>query len=216
MDESSGPRFTRRHALTGLAVGALAGCTSADTADEGAAGGTHTGDGSSGDLPDGTDAGTSLAGGCGSVFGDTDERYTGPVAVATFGIPMGGTVDYADESESGTVLAVGYPGAVDDQYHSLLTVAQRGPYGGDPDRGAISLEQDRYADGGTVSYDGSERTVAVLRYEGGEIKLFGVAGPDGVYELEAKATVSGGDPCPEAYTYVTDRVVRSFRPACGR
>ncbi|WP_424018044.1 hypothetical protein ACOZ4N_19570 [Halorientalis pallida] len=216
MDQSSGPRLTRRHVLAGLAVGALAGCTSADTADGGAAGGTPTSDGSGGDLPggtDGADAGTSLAGSCGSVFGDTDERYTGPVAVATFAYPMGGTVDYADESEAGTVLSVGYPGPDTDGYHSLLTVAQRGPYGGDADRGARYLQEDRYVDGGTVGYDGSERTVAVLRYDGGEIRLFGVAGPDGAYELEAKATVSGGDPCPEAYTGVTERVSRSFRPA---
>ncbi|RXK51720.1 hypothetical protein [Halorientalis pallida] len=219
MDEASGPWLTRRHALAGLAVGALAGCTSADTADGDAAGGTPTRDGAGSDVPGGTDggrAGTSLAGSCASVFGDTDRRYAGPVAVATFAYPMGGTVDYAAESESGTVLSVGYPGPVEDQYYSLLTVAQRGPYGGDVDRGARYLGDDRYVDGGTVGYDGSERTVAVLRYEGGEIRLFGAAGPDGNYELEAKATVAGGDPCPEAYTHVTERVVRSFRPIYGR
>ncbi|SDF60060.1 hypothetical protein [Halorientalis regularis] len=216
MDESSEPRFTRRRALIGLAVGAVAGCTSADTADGGAAGGTPTSDGSGEDLPggtDGIDAGTSLAGSCGSVFGDTDERNTGPVAVATFADPMGGTVDHADESESGTVLSVGYPGPDADGYHSLLTVAQRRPSGGDAARRARYLEVDRYVDGGTVRYDGSERTVAVLRYDAGEIRLFGVAGPDGASELEAKAPVSGGDPCPEAYTDVTERVSRSFRPA---
>jgi hypothetical protein len=209
MDESGVPTLTRRHALTTLAVGALAGCTSDDGTD-----GTPTAATDAG-VPGetcGPGAATSLAGSCGSVFGDTDERYDGPVAAATFAYPMGGSIDYADDGDTGSVLAVGYPGG-GDEFDAVLTVAQRGPYSGDPDRGATALRDAEYEDGGTVSYDGSERTVAVLRYDGGEIRLFGVRGPDGVYELEAKATVADGDPCPTAYANVTERVTRSFRPA---
>lgn len=233
---------TRRRALGLLGAGAtvaLAGCigsgtTSNDGADADSEGSPAPGaadqDGGTpapgaADQPgdpdgpggSGTDAGadegssgTSLAGSCGAVFGDTDTRYDpGGNYVVTFAYPMGGEVI----NETRNTVTIGYPAGADGQYDQSVTVNQRGPSEGDADVGATRLANEpQFEDGGTVTYQGSERTVAAVRSDYSVVWVIGIDGPDGVYEVQVQASARMGDPCPDAYDTVCERVMSSLRP----
>ena len=164
-------------------------------------------------LPDseGSDtAGTSLAGTCGAAFGDTDTRYDpGGNWVVTFAYPMGGEVI----NETRYNVNVGYPAGEDGLHDHSITINQRGPYDGDSDIGATRFANEpQFTDKTTATYQGSERTVAVIRNDFSVIWTMGIQGPDGVYELQAQGSVRMGDPCPEAYDLVCERVMNSFQP----
>ncbi len=153
---------------------------------------------------------TSPGGTCGTAFGDTDTRYDpGGNWVVTFAHPSGGEVI----NRTRNTVTFGYPAGAGGQYDHAITVNQRGPYSGDADVGATRLENEpQFEDGGTVSYQGSERTVAVVRSDYAVVWVIGIQGPDGVYELQAQSAVRMGEPCPEAYQAACERVMTSFQP----
>jgi hypothetical protein len=206
------------------AAGALAGCVGGGSDADSGGGETTDGSGSGGepggDETGGDSSGTSPADGCASAFGDTDEPYEpGPDSgwIATFAVPMGGEVFYEDSTSTGSVGSFGYiETELEGNYEQQVGVSQRGPYeDADPDQGAVAIaERDRYEDGGSVTYDGSERTVAVVRTDDASvIWLVGVQGPDAeTYQLQAQASVASGDPCPDTYEAVCERVMASFEP----
>lgn len=221
MDSRATAGLSRRRALGLLAVGALAGCVggASDTGDSGGSNDdteTEAG-GPGGDESDGEGSGTSLAGSCASAFGDTDQPYDvgGSRWVATFDYPMGGEVFYEDDTSRGSVASFGYVETdLEGNYEHQVLVSQRGPSEDtDPDiGGTLIAEDDSYEDGGTVTFGGEERRVAVLRTDGVSIIwTMGVLGPDDqTYRLEVQASVASGDPCPETYEAVCERVMTSF------
>ena len=227
MDSLGSDKLTRRRTLGLLgagAAGALAGCvgggSDADSGGDETSDGSGSGGGPGGDENGGDSSGTSPANSCASAFGDTDEPYepdSDSGWIATFAVPMGGEIFYEDSTSTGSVASFGYiETAMEGNYEQQVGVSQRGPYeDADPDQGAVAIaEQDRYEDGGTVTYDGSERTVAIVRTDDASvIWLIGVQGPDNeTYQLQAQASVASGDPCPETYEAVCERVMTSFEP----
>jgi hypothetical protein len=224
MNPPTTDRLTRRSTLGLLAAGALAGClgSEADPADEEddeeETGGTTTGTGSPGEAGlDGGASGTTLAGSCASAFGDTDQPYDTSDSgwVVDFAYPMGGEIFYEDDTSRGAVASIGYIEAeLEGNYEHQVLVSQRGPSEDtDPDiGGTLIASSDRYEDGGTVTVDGSERRVAVVRTDGiSVIWTIGLLGPDNqTYRLEVQASVGLGEPCPEAYDAVCARVMNSF------
>lgn len=220
MTHDSPGTLTRRGTLGLLAAGALAGCLgggSGGSEGEGPSEKTTAEDGLGGQSGNGDDSGTSPAGSCQSAFGDTDQPYDPGDAgwIVTFGYPMGGEVFYEDDTSTGSVASFGYVETdLEGNYEHQLSVSQRGPYEEtDPDVGGTAIaEQDRYEDGGTVTVDGSERRVAVVRTDDASvIWLIGVVGPDSqTYQLQVQTAVGSGEPCPDVYEAICERVMNSF------
>lgn len=157
---------------------------------------------------------TSLAGSCAAAFGDTDQRYDpgDRPLVATFAYPMAGAVFEERSSDTEAVTAIGYAAAEDGQYEQTLRVTQRGPVD-EEDVGERYVQRDGWEAGGTVTYDGGERAVAVRRTDDTAVAwVFGIPGSDGTYEIEVRTAVGAGDPCPDTYDAVCERVSRSFQP----
>jgi len=219
--------LTRRRTLGLLgagAAGALAGCTGGGSDADG--GGDETTDGSgSGGGPDdengGDSSGTSPAGTCASAFGDTDQTYDPPADnswIVAFDYPMSATTFYEDNTSTGAVANFGYIEAeLEGNYEHQLQVVQRGPLEDiDPDVGAARIEDfDDFEADGTVTFDGSERTVAVKRTQGVSIiQTIGFQHSDGeIYSVTVQCSVGTGDPCPETYEAICERVLASLRPA---
>lgn len=219
MNPRSRGTLTRRRTLGLLAAGALAGCVGGESDPENGEDPTDGSEtsGPGGDGGDGAASGTSPAGSCASAFGDTDQPYDPGDAgwIATFEYPTGGDLIYEDDTSTGSVASFGYVETeLAGNYEYALSVSQRGPYEDtDPDVGGTKIAaRDRYEDGGTVTFDGSERRVAVVRTEDASvIWLIGVVGPDDeTYQLQVQTSVASGEPCPDVYGPICERVMTSF------
>jgi hypothetical protein len=228
MNSFTTDKLTRRRTLGLLgagAAGALAGCigggSNADGGGDETTDGSGSGGGPGGDENDGDNSGTNPAGSCASAFGDTDQTYEPPADnswIVAFDCPMAATTFYEDNTSRGAVANFGYVEAeLEGNYEHQLQVVQRGPLEDiDPDVGAARIEDfDDFEVGGTVTYDGSERTVAVKRTQGvSVIQTIGFQHSDGeVYSVTVQCSVGTGDPCPETDEAICERVLASLRPA---
>lgn len=219
MDSVVPERLTRRRSLGLLVAGTLAGClgsVGSDTEDDGE---TRTGTNDttdtagSSELPgDGSaNADTSPADGCGSVFGDTDERYEPgerPL-VASFAYPIGGRISSEADTSRESLTLVNYGNSERGQQ---LSVAQRAAPESQYDVDTIYGDRPGWQTGRTVRYDGTDRPVVTRQADDSETWLFRTSAGDEPYELEVRTSALQGEPCPAAYTAVCERVANSFEP----
>jgi hypothetical protein len=217
--------MSRRTVLGLVAAGALAGCggmlrddTGTGPDDDEATPGTATATptpsepGPGGLDENGSDAGdTSLAGSCAAAFGDTDRRYDpgDRDVVTTFAYPLAGEVVGETDGSDGHTTVVDY-GDGEGPTLQRLVVTERGPLDVPADVGASYVEtDDEWEAAGTVTFDGSTRTVAARRRDDGLAHLWGFEGPDGTYSVEIECSAVDGEPCPDAYEAVCRRVSAS-------
>lgn len=211
--------FSRRAVLGLIAAGAVAGCSSGGGnggetptqpgREESAGQGNGVGPGSVTD----DSTGTSLAGSCESVYGDTFQPYdTGTRGmIATFSYPMGGQVTFEQSDDVGHLTSIGY-GRGEMSPLQSLTVGETGPLGG-PDTAPAAYESEDDAETTTVTTYGGQSVPAHVRRRPDSVTyLVRVEGPDGTYELTAQAEAGEGDPCPQAYDRIARNVVESFEP----
>lgn len=202
----------RRGFLGLLAVTTIAGCAGGGSSNEGTPTSTDTPADGMPTGTSGTPGETSLAGSCASAFGDTDQRYDpgDRGLVATFAYPMAGTI-YEESTEGMEILtSIGYGENDYDEYRHRLRVFQRGPV--EYDVVETYTSADDWVEGEPVTYDGAELPVAELDSDTTAAKFFGIEGPDGTYELEVRVGANIGDPCPDVYANICDRVANSFEP----
>lgn len=207
----------RRGFLGLLAVTSIAGCAGGGSADDATPSPTPgTATATADPMPTETgdeSGGTSLAGSCASAFGDTDERYDpGSLDIpVTFAYPMAGEVTFAGSDGDEAVIIVGYGGQTESEYAQELTVTVGGPLDS-PFDGSELAQEDGWSEGGTVSYDGREQTIAVQSTDSSETWAFGFTAEDGDYGFLAETAAVAGEPCPDAYANVCERVVSSVEP----
>lgn len=204
MNQQGDAGISRRRAISLLAAMGVAGCLGGD---QEPADGSDGGDGGD-DENGGSDATrTPSPSDCGAAYGDTYERYDPDERemLTTFEYPTGGELVNEESNQHGHSTSWRYENA------QQLLVTERGPRDEPADVGAVRIEEDSWETAGTVTFDGSERTVAAKRTEDfSVIYLWGFDGPDGTYEIEVQASVVTGDECPEAYEAVCRRVSDSF------
>lgn len=217
--------ISRRAVLGLVAAGAVAGCLGGGNSDGGDGGGgngdgrTTTqsglgGDGGSGSTTD--DSGeTSLAGSCGSYFGDTLQGFdtADRGMIATFSYPMGGEVTFEQSDDTGHLTSFGYGRGEVSSLHSLV-VGETGPLGG-PDTAPEAYEYEADTETTTVTTYGGQTVPAHVRPRPDSVTyLVRVEGPDGTYELTAQAQVQANEaePCPDVYDTIARQVVESFEP----
>lgn len=209
--------FSRRHVLGLLAASSLAGCLGGEGATDSTPTPTATATATERPLSDGgngdASGDTSLTGSCGAVFGDTDQRYEPGSSqwVVSFAYPMAGEVFFAGSDGEEIAAAIGYDRGPDGGYAQELTVTQAGPLE-EPISGSQLVDREGWEADGTVTYDGSDRTVAVHSTAESYAVAFGFEGPDGSYGLTVEAAPGVGDPCPDVYPGVCRRVLDSVEP----
>jgi hypothetical protein len=213
---------SRRAVLGLMAAGAVAGCLGGGNSGGDGGGGnddgqTTTQPGLEGDRGSGSatdDSGeTSLAGSCGSVYGDTPQTYDagGRGMIATFSYPMGGEVTFEQSDDGGHLTSFGYGRGEVSSLHSLV-VGETGPLGG-PDTAPEAYEYEEDTETATVTTYGGQTVPAHVRPRSDSVTyLVRVEGPDGTYELTAQAGAGEADPCPDVYDAIARQVIESFEP----
>jgi len=154
---------------------------------------------------------TSLAGSCGADFGDTDQSYQdfSPPWAVNFAYPRGGDVFSAGSDGDDLVASIGY--APESSYGHVLIVTQFGPVenriSADDLIGGAGWEA-----GQPVTFDGTERPVAVKPESNMISFLFGFETQDGNSGVRVEVAAGSADPCLATYRSVGRRVLDSVSP----
>lgn len=132
--------------------------------------------------------------------------------VATFSYPMGGEVVFEQSDDVDHVTAFGY-GQGEVSPLQDLTVSERGPLGSTGDATEAYAFDDAYESGTVTTYGGQERPAAIKRTEGESVTyVVRVEEADGFYEFSVTTAVGEGEPCMDAYEWVSRAVAESFEP----
>jgi hypothetical protein len=210
-----GRRRTIALLTTGLATTALAGCLTGGGTDDGTDGDDSDSDGTDGTTATGASNGGSgdeSAASCGRSYGDEYAPYEGKEDgwVVSFDVPTAGEFGAEDYGSQYNTASWTFPDG-DGNAAQRLVVSQTGPREDDANRSAQYVTTSEWEDGGTVTIDGSERTIAVKRTEDFSVIYFvSFESPDGPYAVKTQASVVTGDRCPEEYETVCRIVTESL------
>jgi hypothetical protein len=159
----------------------------------------------------GSDSGTSLAGSCAAAFGDTDQEYEAASSqwVVSFAYPMGGDVIFAGSGGDDIGASIGYVPDFDGGYDHELTVVQE-------DGATVTVDElvagGDWESGDSVTYDGTERAVAVQSTPDSVTMVFTIEGSEENHGIVVSVAPGVAEACPDVYATVCRRVLESMAP----